>query len=375
MSNSLAARLQYNGGSQLERIKLNKLRSLRFALKNDYNSRPIRVPNCSCWRALINTDSGGVKSDYDKKFVSVEWDSGLVPGDTFECLDDGTHWMVYLQQLTETAYLRSEIIRCRHTIEIDDITYWIYFQGPTETDLRWFQKNGINANELNLSGTVYIKKDSHTEKFFKRFTHIKLDGHTWEVQVTDRITVPGIIELEVQEYYDNSIAELPEVVAEGCHEIQGRETVQQQDEVGYMIRDSYAAEDGVWQIKGNSRVKILDSYSDARMCKVKIYDGAIGSFKVIYSSPKGAYGMDVQIAPRSRAISGPQEVYPYDVVEYSTDSTGKFHVETGIVEIVDQTGSACTLEVKTAKKGSFTLYFTENDTQEVSELSVKIGSL
>jgi hypothetical protein len=375
MSNSLAARLQYNGGSQLERIKLNKLRSLRFALKNDYNSRLIRVPNCSCWRALINTDSGGVKSDYDKKFVSVEWDSGLVPGDTFECLDDGTHWMVYLQQLTETAYLRSEIIRCRYTIEIDDITYWIYFQGPTETDLRWFQKNGINANELNLSGTVYIKKDAHTEKFFRRFTHIKLDGHTWEVQVTDRITVPGIIELEVQEYYDNSIAELPEVIAEGCHEIQGRETVQQQDEVGYMIRDSYATEDGVWQIKGNSRVKILDSYSDNRMCKVKVHDGAVGSFKVIYSSPKGAYSMDVQIAPRSRAISGPQEVYPYDIVEYSTDSTGKFHVETGIVEIVNQTGSACALEVKTAKKGSFTLYFAEDDTQEVSELSVKIGSL
>lgn len=375
MTNSLAARLQYNGGSQLERIKLNKLRSLRIALKNDYNSRPIRVPNHSIWHALINTSSGGVKSDYDKKYVSVEWDSGLAPGETFECLDDGTHWMVYLQQLTETAYLRSEIIRCRYTLEIDGITYWIYFQGPTETDLRWFQKSGINANELNLSGTIYIKKDEHTEKFFRRFTHIKVDGHTWEIQVTDRITVPGIIELEVQEYYDNTIAELPEVVAEGCHEIQGRESVQQEDEVGYMIRDSYAAEDGTWQIKGNSRVEVLETYSDSRMCKVKIHDGAVGKFTVIYSSPKGAYSMEVTITSRNRAIIGPQKIYPYDIVEYKTDSTGTFHVETGIVEIVEQTGSVCTLEVKTAKKGSFVLYFTEDGSDETSELAVNIGSL
>ncbi len=375
MTSSLAARLQYNGGSQLDRIKLNKLRSFRIALKNDYNSRPIEVPNHSVWHALINTSSGGVKSDYDKKYVSVEWDSGLAPGETFECLDDGTHWMVYLQQLTETAYLRSEIIRCRYTLEIDDVVYWVYFQGPTETDLRWFQKSGINANELNLSGTMYIKKDVRTEKFFKRFTHIKVAGHTWEVQVTDRITVPGIIELELQEYYDNTIAELPEVVTEGCHEIQGRESVQQQDEVGYMIRDAYAADDGTWTIRGNARVKILETYSDSRMCKIKVLDGAIGKFTIVYTSSKGAYSMEVTIARRNRAIYGPQKVYPYDIVEYKTASTGKFHVETGIVEVIEQTGSSCTVEVKTAKKDSFVLYFTEDETEETSELSVTVGSL
>ena len=375
MTNSLAARLQYNGGSQLERIKLNKLRSFRYALKNDYNSRFIKTPNHSVWPALINTRSGGVKSDYDKKYVSVEWDSELAQGDTFECLDDGTHWMVYLQQLTETAYLRSEIIRCRYTLEIDGVTYWVYFQGPTETDLRWFQKGGVNVNELNLSGSIFIKKDTRTEKFFKRFTHIKIAGHIWEVQVTDRITVPGIIELEVQEYYDNSIAELPEVVEEGCHEIQGRESVQQQDEVGYMIRDSYAAEDGKWSIKGNPRVEVLETYSDSRMCRVKVHDGAIGKFTVVYSTKKASYSIEVSIAKRNRAIAGPQEVYPYDIVEYKTNSTGVFHVESDLVEITEQTGSSCIVEVKAAKKGSFVLYFADEKTKENSELSVTIGSL
>jgi hypothetical protein len=44
--------------------------------------------------------------------------------------------MVYLPVLTETAYLRSEIIRCRYVLEIDGEKYRIAFRGPEETDLR-----------------------------------------------------------------------------------------------------------------------------------------------------------------------------------------------------------------------------------------------
>ena len=107
----------------------------------------------------------------------MEFASELEPGDVFECLDDHTHWMVYLPILTETAYLKSEIIRCRYTLTIDDDTYWVYFQGPTETDIRWFIKRGINVNELNLSGTIFIKNNKQTRDFFDRFTHIKVDNH------------------------------------------------------------------------------------------------------------------------------------------------------------------------------------------------------
>ena len=70
---------------------------------------------------MINLNN--LKPDYDKKYLSVEFDAGLEAGDVFECLDDGTHWMVYLPILTETAYLRSEIIRCRYTMTIDGEEY------------------------------------------------------------------------------------------------------------------------------------------------------------------------------------------------------------------------------------------------------------
>ena len=108
---TLAARIEALGGTQMGRINQQKLKSLQWALKNDYNSRMIKTPLHAAWPCLINSNNR--KSDYDKEYISVEFESGLEPGDTFEVLDDGTHWMVYLQVFTETAYLRAEIIQCR----------------------------------------------------------------------------------------------------------------------------------------------------------------------------------------------------------------------------------------------------------------------
>ena len=82
-----------------------------------------------------------------------------------------------------------------------------------------------------------------TRAFFERFTHIKVDGHIWEVQVTDSISVPGILEIEVQEYYDNPIAELPEIkrstTATEEDIIIGETLVAQDTFVGYYIPKEY----------------------------------------------------------------------------------------------------------------------------------------
>ena len=132
--NTMAARMLYNGGDKLSRLNKQKLHSLELALKNDYQSRLIETDNHESWRCLINHSD--IKSDYDKKVLSIPFDAGLDAGDTFRCLDDNTRWMVYLPYITETAYLRALIIRCRYTLEVDGVTYWVFFQGPTETDLR-----------------------------------------------------------------------------------------------------------------------------------------------------------------------------------------------------------------------------------------------
>lgn len=372
---TLAARVQYAGGDQIGRMNKQKLKSLQWALKNDYNSRMIKTPNKSAIPCLINT--GNLKSDYDKKYISVEFSSGLEAGDTFEILDDGTHWMIYLPILTETAYLRSEIIRCRYQLEVDGDLYWIYFQGPTETDLRWFLKNQININELNLSGTIYIKNDEKTKHFFKRFTHIKIDGHVWEVQVTDPITVPGILELEVQEYYDNSIAELPEIKEVSgeypLNVIRGIDIVKQDTVVGYSIDPLCYDKNIIWKVENNPRVKLQEVLEDGRICKVKIYPGAIKTFDICYGEQKRTITID-WVKP---IIQGPQEVYPYETHTYwikGENAKATFSIDSDLAEIIETGNDYCKVEIVSGKKGEFILYCVPEG-QEQTELNIKIKSL
>ena len=370
---TLAARVQYAGGDQIGRMNKQKLRSLQWALKNDYNTRMIKTPNKAAVPCLINT--GNLKSDYDKKYISVEFSSGLEAGDTFEILDDGTHWMMYLPILTETAYLRSEIIRCRYQLEIDGDLYWIYFQGPTETDLRWFLKNQININELNLSGTIYIKNDEKTKHFFKRFTHIKIDGHVWEVQVTDPITVPGILELEVQEYYDNSIAELPEIKEVSgeypLNTIKGADVVKQDTIVGYSIDPLCYNKDISWKIENNPRVKLQETLENGRICKVKVYPGAVKTFDICYGEQKRTITIDWA----KPIIQGPQEVYPYETHTYwikGENVKATFSIDSDLAEIIETGNNYCKVEIVSGKKGEFVLYCTPEG-QEQAELKELIG--
>ena len=370
---TLAARMEYLGGNQIGRINQQKLRSLRWALKNSYNSRMIKTPLHAAWPCLINTNN--LKADYDKEYISVEFDSGLEAGDTFECLDDGTHWMVYLPVITETAYLQSEIIRCRYTLEVNEKEYWIYFQGPTETDLRWFQKNQINVNELNLSGTIYIKNDENTKNYFKRFTRVKLDGHEWEVQVTDSITVPGIIELEVQEYYDNTIEELPKIRQNSEIEIDPKPTiigetlVKPDTIVGYMIDAEYYSPDNEWSVTDNPRVRIENIKDNGRICEVRIYAGTVKPFTLQY----GDQLLKVNVDWEKPIIQGPQVVYPYDTHTYwLKNKKGEFSINSNLAKIIEFNEDSCKVEIVTGKKGKFVLdCLLEDGTTTSLEIDIK----
>lgn len=372
---TLMNRVQYIGGNSLGRINQQKLNSLRAALTNDYNSRKIKTPDKTAWQALINTNN--LKSDYDKKYISVEFDAGLEPGDVFEILDDNTMWMVYLPVLTETAYLRAEIIRCRYTLEIDDEKYWIYFQGPTETTLRWYIKQGINFNELNLSGTIYIKNTPKTKEYFKRFTHLKIDGHMWEVQVTDSITVPGIIELEIQEYYDNTPLDLPviQIQTEDYpreNGIVGLDEVKQDSVVGYEIQPEFYSPDAKWKVFGNDRVRLHNIIDDGRMCEIRIFEGAIRNFFIQYGDNPP---LEVWIDIKQPYIKGPQLVYPYDIHTYWTeeDIPIKFSSDSKLVKVVQKTDNSCEVTIKSSRSGQFVLKGLREDGKEY-ELKVTIGS-
>lgn len=371
---TLSARIDYLGGDQLSRINKQKLQSFRAALKNDYNSRLIKTDKHASVPCIIKNNAYGLKADYDKKYISVEFSAGLEAGDVFQCLDDNSRWMIYLPILTETAYLRSEIIRCDHSLNINGKEYFVYFQGPVETDIRWFIKNGINANELNKSGTVYIKKDDNTLSFFHRFTKIKINGHMWEVQVTDPISVPGILELELQEYYDNKEADLPQVKPSDKNQlIKGEKIVKQNTSIGYMVDDSIYNPATSWTIAGNDRVKIEEVLNNGQICKVKVNEGAIGKFTLLY----GTNSMEITIDTSDSFINGPTEVFPYSTNRYSIAlPQGKqalFKTDNPSAKVVAVGDDYCDVEIVSGKSGKFKVMVKIDET--IYELPVKIKSL
>ena len=284
---TLQTRIDYLGGNSLDRIKQQKLKSFYAALKNDYNSRTILTPLGEEFQVLINDDN--TKSDYDKRYVSADFATELKPGDVFECLDDETHWMVYLQDLVEIAYFKSEIIRCRYQITIENTDYWIYFQGPTETTVRWNFKRDLNWNDLNFSGTVYIKKNEQTQNFFNRFTKLKIDGHTWQVKAVDTLTVPGIIELEVQEYFDSLTEDLVEVNHINANEIIGSQQVYPYEKYIYRISDNT----GTFSINDYTKAKIVNQQNGE--CTIEIITGKKGKFNLIYITEENEYILPITV--------------------------------------------------------------------------------
>lgn len=86
---TLRKKIDYLGGSANDRIRVQKLKSLQAALKNDYNARKIIDENGLISMCIINHSN--TKPDYDKRYISIEKQSGLRPGMTFETLDDNIH--------------------------------------------------------------------------------------------------------------------------------------------------------------------------------------------------------------------------------------------------------------------------------------------
>lgn len=224
--------LKYNGGVfQQDRMIKDKRRSLDRALLYSYQAATIEKVDDSAvpWslgrqdivpqiRALINPNK--LKPDYDDKILSVPFEHGFKPGDVFKWKGTGTYWLIYLQNLTELAYFRGDIRRCRYilTFPTNDGYKEIYAatRGPVETKINFIQKGGISIDTPNHSLNILMPKTEETIAYFKRYAKFYLgpsadatpevykNGTCWRVEATDWISSPGILEITAVEYYANT---------------------------------------------------------------------------------------------------------------------------------------------------------------------------
>lgn len=261
-----------------------KYKSFKAALKNAYHAEWITFNN-NKYRCLINPDK--LKENYDQKEISIDFDSGIKNGSIFYWDRTKSHWLVYLQDYSEEAYFRATIRRCDYQIDVNGHKYWIYLRGPVETALIWKQKHQIEVNELNYSILFYIEKNEETMEYFSRLNVIKFDGHNWRVAATDKYSQDGIIEVYIEEYFDNEMedaSEPIEVIEPNTKQpyIEGPQIVRPYD--NNLLYSAIGLPLGGEFTVNSSKVKI-HKVNDTS-CLLEILTGKAGEFDLTFTSKR-----------------------------------------------------------------------------------------
>jgi hypothetical protein len=147
---------------------------------------------------------------------------------------------------------------------------------------------------------MYITKNEETLNFFHRFTKVKITDETnntdmWEVAVVNPYFGDGIIEVCLNEYFNNEMEDAKEQESpqeqpdEDSIYISGNEVVQPYDIVSYEIKN---AEGGKWNIS-NKKAKIIDSNDIA--ITLEIITGKSGEFDLSYVVDGEIYMLPVTI--------------------------------------------------------------------------------
>lgn len=277
--NTLRKRVNHLGRTHDDQLVKGKLRSMHAALDNSYQAEWITFHGQK-WRCLINPEKLTV--DYDQNIISIDFESGMRPGDVFYWDRTGKHWIVYTAWETEEAYFRARIRKCDYEIDVDGKKYWTWVRGPVETALVWRQKHKIEFNDMNYSILLYVTKDERTDKFFTRFRIVEFDGHRWRVAATDRYSQDGVIEVYLEEYFDNSMEDAEEKPKKVEYEwdetyIEGPQKIYTYDtSIVYNIKN---AVNGSFVVNSN-KVKIVES--NDKSCVLDVLTGKSTSFTLSY---------------------------------------------------------------------------------------------
>ena len=280
-----------------------KLRSFKQALRNSYQAEWITLDkgeeNERRWRCLINASR--LTENFDKKVISIEYDSGVEEGTVFYWDRTKMYWIVNLQQHTEEAYFRGIITRCDYIMDINGKDYWISVRGPVETTTQWNEKHNWNWNKLNYSLMVEIKKDSNTVKYFSRHKVVKMklmyadantgeqleEWHNWKVVATDKYSEERIMQVYLDEWYDNPMEDaMAETQVEdheaGTPHIEGPQIVHAFDE--NLLYSIVGMTNGKFVVNSN-KVKIISM--DENSCVIDILSSKATEFTLSFVGDNG----------------------------------------------------------------------------------------
>jgi hypothetical protein len=228
-----------------------------------------------------------------------EEEIGIKEGDIITWKEIGSHWLIYLRRLEETAYFRGDMRRCRHQITLGNGSqYWVYVRGPIEKAISWQEESNNYFNKLNYTLLLYLPNNEETEKYFNRFKKIMINNKPWEVQSVDTISTPGIIELYLKETFTNTIETN---IEEAVRKAEQKEDFPQQEgiyikgpnkvypyDVHIYTLENYNGIEGKWVIKNESRKNSVKMLPLNNTVELHIKTGKSGSFVLAYETTNGS---------------------------------------------------------------------------------------
>ena len=280
-----------------------KYKSFQAALKNSYQAEWITLDkgleNERRWRCLINPSR--LTENFDKKVLSIDFESGVQEGTVFWWDRTEKFWMINLQQHTEEAYFRGTITRADYELDVDGKHYWAIARGPVETTTDWELKHQIAWNNLNYSLVLQVAKDSNTVNYFTRHKVVKVkltypdvdtgeeieEYHNWKVVATDKYSSDFLIEVYLDEWNDNEMEDqmidpTPEEPDLAQPHIEGPRTVNGFDtDISYSI---VGITGGKWLV--DCKVVKISSSTETQ-CVLEILTGKSHTFKLKYECEDG----------------------------------------------------------------------------------------
>lgn len=313
--NNLEKRIKYRGGkNQQDRMIQDKADDLRKAVLASYQAATAILEDGREFKCLINPDKKNTEKD--NKILSIPFEDvclnsymkgktkegfetiGIKPGDVFTWKETGTHWLVFLRYLEETAYFRGEICECQNEVELNGKKYWAYIYKRRPEDLVWEKEKHFMVNKMNFTDILYITKTKETLDFFHRFNKIKIDGLPWEVVSARPNYGDGLIQVYLKEDFSNTLAdeiaetvepEVPVVRDEEEPYIEGPEKIALFDSAKYTIHNMSG---GQWLVQ-YSDGKVINFNSDKDFIKINI--DIKKPFSVIYRTETSSVSLDVKI--------------------------------------------------------------------------------
>ena len=283
-----------------------KYKSFEAALKNSYQAEWITLDKGTKderrWRCLINPSR--LTEQFDKKVISIDFDSGVQEGTVFYWDRTERYWMINLQQHTEEAYFRGIITRAEYQIDVEGTKYWAILRGPIETTTEWKGKHNIYWNNLNYSLALQVPKNSQTVHYFTRHKVIKVqmefpdvetgelieEYHNWKIVATDKYSSDFLIDIYLDEWNDNSMEDARQPIDPETDPQEETEPVSPHIEgpnvvYGYDTDIAFSivgAENGTWCID-NSKVAKITSV-EGNTCFVEVLVGKKAEFNISYIS-------------------------------------------------------------------------------------------